>query len=116
MNLKIKWWHICIVTIGLMGFTFALGCFIDSKVILLEQNLILGFVGGLAAFIVVGNFAQVLHIKQDLDERICKIEKLEGRIEILEQVFENLAKENSNIGELITKLAKQILPEEKTNE
>jgi hypothetical protein len=95
---------------------FALcGAWLYKDLVINNMSIVLGFIGVLATFIVVGNYLQVIEIKNELkntnrrvDERIevlksdleKQIEKLDNRINKLEDSFESkLYKEINSLRE-----------------
>jgi len=95
-NLKIKSifsrnWYLIIIIIILLG--VIIFCSIPKMDI--ENNYIgaiLGFVGIMATFIVVGNYALVYQIRKDFDS---SINNLELRIKEFENIDENIKKQDS---------------------
>lgn len=61
--------------VGFVCIGITIGCFIDERVVINNESIVLVFVGILATFVVVGNYAQVLTIKNDFSKNIEELSK-----------------------------------------
>jgi hypothetical protein len=84
-NIVGNYW-LSIIIIVLIGISICLNI---SRTIIDSQNLVIGFIGALATFIVVSNYMQVKEIKDEFDRHVKDIEgKIESKVKDIENKFE----------------------------
>jgi hypothetical protein len=97
MNKTINFW-IFGISILLLGASLFLNI---SSIVITNESTVLVFVGILATFIVVGNFAQVSEIRNSTDKQIKDLDlKTQNKIDQLNILYDKINKETSKLGEL----------------
>lgn len=73
--MKNSWFNISISFIALIIAIVAICCSVDEDVLINDQSIVLGFVGILATFVVVGNYAQVKDTERKFEKKIEEINR-----------------------------------------
>jgi peptidoglycan hydrolase CwlO-like protein len=100
-----NFWIVSILII-LLGINICLH--VSHTIIIDGQNLILGFIGIIATFVVVGNYIQVVDVKNEFREKLRAAENLGNEIKMLEEKFEKTANDAKEIESKVKEVYRKI--------
>jgi amino acid transporter len=103
-------WVISIVALAfsLISIFCGVAPYTNWNVEIVSLTIILGFVGILATFVVISNYAQVVEIKNEFGKRISAVENLDERIKALEEKLEKKEASVEKLGKEIDALEKRV--------
>jgi len=97
MNKTINFW-IFGISIFLLGISIFLNI---SHSVISNESIVLTFIGILATFIVVGNFAQVSEIRNNFDKQVHELEfKMQNKIDQLKSLFDEVNETKTKLTEI----------------